>query len=442
MSNPRLAHFSPSRTILSSFFLTIIIGTLLLALPISRTVWVAPMDLLFSATSATCVTGLFTVPLENFTLFGQAVLLALIQIGGLGLITLTLFVLSLFVDFGLATQLMAGKILEIQSWTKIKNLLIFIIVFTLSLELLGAGIIYWAMHSQLPEGQAWFFSLFHSVSAFCNAGIPTLQQYSNNNILIATLTILMFIGGLGFITLHEIMRYIIALSKKKRFVFSLHSKIVIWGSFALLIAATIIFWMLEHNNILAHLTGMQTILHSIFYAVSCKSSGFVTTAAINFQLATFMYIIIFGFIGSAPGSTGSGIKITNLAIFIATVKSAITGKTSVNIMGRNIVKDQIYKSIAIVSISFCWIILTTFCLLITEQNWGFLDIFFEVNTAFTSLGISTGVTPTLSTIGKIFIMASMFVGRIGSLTLILALKLTKKPESSAVKYPEERVMLG
>jgi len=449
MGNIKLAHFSPGRVILFSFFFIIMVSTFLLSFPAAQAtdIPIPFIDLLFTATSATCVTGLFTVSLDNFTLFGQSIILMLIQIGGLGLITLMLFCMYMIVNVGLAAQLMAGQLLEIESWKNIKKILLFIFLLTLFSELIGTLSILATLKASFPLGNIWFLSLFHAISSFCNAGIPllynSLPTTTADPFITCITTVLMFIGGLGFITWYEIMRYIKSLPKKKKYRFSLHSKIILYGSTALLISSAIIFWVLERDNTLALLDAPTTILNSIFYAISFKSTGFLMVAPAELQLATLFFIMIIGFIGSSPGSTGSGIKITNFAIFLATIKAAITGRRSVEIRGRRIAKDQVNKAIAIISLGLIWIILITFCLLITEKNWNFFDLLFEATAAFTTLGITTNVTPTLSLIGKVFIITSMIVGRIGSLTLILGIKFNKKRQDTAeFSYPEERVMLG
>ncbi len=449
MGNIKLAHFSPGRVILFSFFFIIMVSTFLLSFPAAQATDtpISFIDLLFTATSATCVTGLFTVPLDNFTLFGQSIILMLIQIGGLGLITLMLFCMYMIVNVGLATQLMAGQLLEIESWKNIKKILLFIFLITLFSEVIGTLSILTTLKANFPLDNIWFLSLFHAISSFCNAGIPllynSLPATTTDHFITCITAVLMFIGGLGFITWYEIMHYIKSLPKKKKYRFSLHSKIILYGSTALLIFSAIIFWILERDNTLALLDIPTTIINSIFYAISFKSTGFLMVSPAELQLATLLFIMIIGFIGSSPGSTGSGIKITNFAIFLATIKSAITGRRSVEIRGRRIAKDQVNKAIAIISLGLTWIVLITFCLLITEKNWHFIDLLFETTAAFTTLGITTGVTPTLSLIGKIFIIASMIVGRIGSLTLILGIKFNKKRHDTAeFSYPEERIMLG
>src|ERR1700742_2754107 len=227
MAKALLTYFSPGRTLLISLFLTIIVGTALLALPQAHTKPISLIDLIFTASSATCVTGLFTVPLEQFTLFGKAIILLLIQIGGIGIITMSLFFMSLFMDFGLSTQLMARHVLELESWKNIKKLLIFSITMTCIVELIGTLCILAIVSATIPFKSALFLSLFHAISSFCNAGIslfegPYALYETNSSILIIT-TILMFTGGFGFLTWHEIMRYLQTINNVPRRRFSLHS---------------------------------------------------------------------------------------------------------------------------------------------------------------------------------------------------------------------------
>lgn len=191
MSSKSLAHFSPGRIILFSVFITIMIGTLLLASPIARTVPIPILDLIFTATSATCVTGLFTINLSAFTIFGKSVLLALIQIGGLGLITLTVFVLSLFMELGFGTQLLAGNVMEIETWKNVRKIIIFIISITLITELIGTIITFFCIRSYYPIDQALFLSLFHSVSSFCNAGISLFDHAQHPHLICANYPLLL-----------------------------------------------------------------------------------------------------------------------------------------------------------------------------------------------------------------------------------------------------------
>lgn len=451
MSKNKLIDISPAHIILFSFFILIMLGALLLALPIAHIKPMSFIDLFFTSTSATCVTGLFTIPLNNFTFFGKAVILGLIQIGALGLATMSLFIISLFIDLGLGTRFMAGQLFELDSWDNIKKMLIFTFGSTLTLEVLGALSFFSIFKTEYSLHNAIFYSFFHSISAFCNAGISffhflteqNLQQYSTNYLFLATTTALTFFGGLGFITWHEIILRARAYFFSKKFHrFSLHSKIILYGTAALLIVATTLFLALENSNTLAHLSVPLKIANAVFHAISFKSCGFVLANLTDFYPATLFLIMLVGLIGSSPGSTGSGIKITTLMLFLSTIRAAINGKSTVDIFEREVPLDQIYKVIAIISLSIGWILFTTFCLLITETSWSFLDIFFETVSAFSNVGFSLKGTEKLSDFGKLFIMATMFIGRIGSLTFILGLKLKARKETVEYSYPEERVMLS
>ncbi len=449
MIRKTLASFSPGRLILLSFFLTIFIGTVLLALPVCRKTAVSFTDLAFTATSSACVTGLFTVPLDSFTSWGHLVLLFLIQVGGLGLITLTLFIMTLFLELGMATSLMAGQILELESWKNIEKTILLIICLTIGAEALGALLLFPAMSSQFPLYKAIFYSAFHSVSAFCNAGIflfnGGLIPFNTHYLLLFTVMLLMFIGGFGFIPWHEIVTYIKTFNHRKPHHFSLHTKIIIFMTAIMISISTILIWILEHNNAFSHMSAPLAWVNSLFHAVGFRSTGVLTVHIADFQLATILLMMVSAFIGSSPGSTGSGIKITTFAIFLATIYTAISGRTAVNMKGRRIPKELVNKAIAIVSLSGMWILVVTFCLLITERSFDFIDILLESVSAFTNLGISTGITPAFTTLGKIFLMTSMIVGRIGSLTLMLALRkmaMGRKHESLEVAYPDERVMLS
>lgn len=434
---------SPSRTILLSMAFTIVLGTVLLSLPFAQKVSTPFIDTFFTSTSSVCVTGLMTVPMENFTLYGHAIILFLMQIGGLGLITLTLFVISLFINLGLATQVMAGEMLDLESWKGAGKILLFIIVLTLLAETIGAFFFFQTLKNHYPLFEAIFYSFFQSVSAFCNAGMTPFETnmatYVDNYNILITSSILMILGGIGFITLNELIFNYVPMGTHKKVTLSLQTQIILSYFFWLTVGTAIVFWLLERNNTLAKMDTPLQLLNSLFTSISSRSAGFLTVHANDLQQATLLTIMINAFIGCAPGSTGSGIKLTTAALFVASINAAIIGKTSINIAGRRIMKDQIYKALAVVSLSMAWITLTTFCLLITERSWQFIDILFETVSAFTTLGASIGITPYLSTLGKLLIILTMFIGRIGSLTLMIALR--KRHEKNEFTFPEERVMI-
>lgn len=444
MQQIRSNSFSPSRTILLSMVLAIVIGTAVLSLPEMCTRFVPLIDRLFIATSSICVTGLLTVPLNSFTQSGHMVIMLLIQIGGLGLITLTLFVVSLFMNLRLATQVMAGEMLDLETWSGTRQLLIFITLLTLSCEFFGACILFQSLKHHYSFFDACFYSLFQSISAFCNAGIDIvgggLHNYSDDYIMLCAMSSLMLLGSVGFITLRELFVRWNPFYKTDKRVYSLQTRIILFYISLLTLFYTFVFWLLERNNTFEYMSFPQQIINSFFMAVSSRSAGFITVHANDMQQASLLSLMINSFIGSAPGSTGSGIKITTMAIFVATINSAVQGKSSIDIMGRRVMKDQIYKALAVVALSLLWIVLATFCLLITERSWHFIDILFETVNAFSTLGISIGITPYLSILGKSLIIITMFIGRVGSLTLMIALR--KRGEKNEFSYPEERVMIS
>ncbi|MBT3455830.1 Trk family potassium uptake protein, partial [bacterium] len=228
---------------------------------------------------------------------------------------------------------------------------------------------------------------------------------------------------------------------KRKISFSLHSKIVLRTAIALTLFFTVLFWLLERNSTLANMSPGLAIVNSIFNSIGARSAGFVTIPIVNLQLASILIVLVACFIGSAPGSTGSGIKTTTFSIFMSTLKSAITGKLAVEMYGRTIPRHQVLKAFAVLALSISWIIFAVFCLLITERSWSFLTVLFEVVSAFSTLGLSMlGKTADFTLTGKLILVITMIIGRIGPLTTVLALK--KPSEKQEFSYPEERVMIG
>lgn len=436
----------PGRMLLLTVFITIAVGAILLALPMSQKTAIPFIDILFTSASLTCVTGLLTVPLESFSSFGQTIIFLLMQIGGLGLMTMSLIIVSFFANMGLSTQLIASQILEIDKLRNIRKTFILIFSLTAIVETLGAIATFFVIKDSYNFKDAIFYSFFHSVSSFCSCGITLFkngfEKFATNPTMLLTTALLMLVGGLGFVVWSEIFKFIRSkVSKKNKFfAFSLHSKIIFSFTAVLLVVASFIFLNLETNNTLAGMTTFEKIYNSIFTAVSIRSTGFLTVSFAGLQLATILFMMVMSFIGTSPGSTGSGIKTTVFAIFLATIKSVLSGRKEVEIYGRTISHAQVYKSLSIITISMAWIITTAFFLLITEKGFSFLDIIFETASAFVNLGISPGITPELSIIGKSFLIITMIIGRIGSLTLALA--FLKGPDRIDFSYPEEKVMLS
>lgn len=449
MPSSKIVHFSPGRLILVSFLLVICTGIVLLSLPDAQAVPVSFWDVLFTVTSSTCVTGLSTVPISDYTTFGKCVILALIQVGGLGLMTLSFFLMSLFLDFGLAATVIAGQILEFELWGKIKTFLGLIISITFFTELAGALCLYPTFRATMEMDQAIFYSVFHSVAAFCNAGISlysdSLISFNQHYSFLMVLSVLAFAGGIGFFVWYELInrvrRWFHPAEGRKFRHFSLHTKIVLYASLFLIIAGTIAIWLLERNNTLKDMSLLGSIVNSLFMSVTFRSGGFDSINFSHAEVPTLFIALFFIFIGASPSSTGGGIKTTTFVLFVATLATIMRNKSVVEIDGRTIPNEQVYKAISIISLGAVWIGLTTFLLLLTDsKNYAFIDLLFEAMSAFCTCGLSTGITPYLSFIGKFILMINMIIGRVGSLTLVLALK--KRNDKQLYRYPEERILIG
>lgn len=432
----------PAYSVLLSLCITICLGVIILNLPICHKKTIDLLDLLFISTSLTTVTGLLTINLNDFTTIGHCVMLILMQIGGIGLMTMSLCLMSLFVDLGLYTQILASELLSIQSFKDTKKILLFIIKLTAACEIIGAIIIFFIIRHDYSFKRAVFLSIFHSVSSFCNVGLSLFAHdsisYNNNIFMSMTTTLLLLFGNLGFVIWDEFIKYIRQWNRHPRL--SWNSKISIKTFFYSMAVTIILFWLLERNNTLVNMSNIQTFFNLLVMGIGTKSAGFMPVDINYVKPATLLLLIITAFIGSNPSSTGGGIKTGAFAIFIAVIRATIQGTSHVNISGRSIAHDQIYKALAIISLACSWIIVISFCLLITEQTYGFMDIFVETISAFSNNGISTGITKWLSPIGKLCITVTMIIGRIGALTIIIGMR--RSSDIKNFSYPEERIILG
>jgi trk system potassium uptake protein len=438
-----LGIFSPARILVLSIIGSIPISMLLLSLPWCCAAPLSWGDLFFMTTSFVTVTGLSTVSLSSFTLLGQIIILCLLQIGGLGIITLTLFLVSLFVDFGIATRVFGAQILALDSWKDIRHIIIFIISLSLIIEIIGAIGIFLVIYHEYNPGYALFLSVFHAVSAFASAGFSIFPfeflPYKNNYALLLIVWCIMIAREIGFMVWHEGFDYIKRWRSGRRFHFSLNTKIVWYSILGLMIGSFLLYWMFERHNTLAPLSSIGSLINALFNSSSARGVGFSTVDVGALQLATLLLLMILAFIGASPGSTGSGVKTTSIVLLLATIKAAITGRSATLIRGRTISHDQIYQALAIVGLSILWLIIALFLLLITEQA-TFLELLFEVVSAFGNCGLSMGITSLLSPCGKFFIALTMIIGRVGCVAVVSA--LIRHPHRVGYSYPEERVMLG
>ncbi len=435
----------PAHTVFASLLFTIAVATFLLALPMCQTTSMALIDIFFLATSLTTVTGMTTIPFENFTPLGHCIMIVFMQIGGLGLMTMSLFIMSLFVNFGLYTQVLASEILSIQSFKDAQRILLFIIKLTFVCELIGACMIFFIIQNDFALDQAIILSIFHAVASFCNVGILLFHDYAlsyESNLLITIITtILIFFGSLGFITWHEVAKKIQKWHRDEhRYKLSWHTQLVLKIFFMTYGVTAILFWLLERQTTLHDMTPVETLINVLFVGISTKSAGYLPINIHLLQPATLLLILMTALIGVAPSSTGGGIKTNAFAIFLSVIRATLHGRSNAEMIGRRIPTDQVYKAMAIISVACCWIVITTFCLLITEKSYSFLEIVFETISAFSNNGMSLGMTHNLTQTGKLFIMVTMLVGRIGAFALIIGMK--RPSDLADFSYPEERVILG
>ncbi len=434
---------SPNQILVLGFLSLILIGTYLLHLDFASSVdgsieWI---DALFTATSATCVTGLIVLDTgSNFSLFGQWVILILFQVGGIGIMTFsTMFAFLLGKKISLHQRLIIQESLNQFTIGGLVRLAKYIIFFTIFFEGLGTIFLYLNWHNIDSKHSSLFLSFFHAVSAFCNAGFSlfsdSLQAYTLHVGINIIFIILIIFGGIGFLVIVELYEF----PKRKRF--SLHSKLVIVTTVVLLLFGTIGIFFLEYHNMdtLQKYSFKGKLLGSIFQSVTARTAGFNTISIGMIGNAALFLIIILMFIGASPTSTGGGIKTTTFCILFLRMYYTLKGRRNLYVYHRQITESIVNKAWVILMLSLSWIVVMT--LLITYfEGFNFIELLFEVVSAFGTVGLSTGITSLLTFPGKIIIILTMLFGRIGPLALALSLIINRQAES--IQYPEDRVMVG
>ncbi|MCD6418660.1 potassium transporter Trk [bacterium] len=442
----------PSVLFVGSFVVVITVGTVLLLLPGATKNGISFINALFTATSATCVTGLIVVPTGSFfTRYGHTVIMTLIQIGGLGLMTFATFAaLILKGELGIKERVVLGDILSFKIFSKVKSLIMTIVGFTLTIELLGAVIIYIATEeyprSILTEGHI-YFSIFHSISAFCNAGFSlwdeNLLRFASNPLGSLTIMILIILGGIGFVVLANFWNFFKKPLRKKFLAtpkFTLHTKFVLLMTATLIIAGALMFYATERNGQLSHLSWSQRWIASLFQSVTPRTAGFNTLDTSALTQPSKLLLSILMFIGASPGSTGGGIKTTTFGILILLIIATLSGKAKMSIFRRSIPIRIAQQAAMVLFLALCIVAIGLFFLLLFEPEKTLMQLLFEQISAFGTVGLSTGITPDLSVGGKIVLIITMLVGRIGPLTFLTAIWL--KSSKTRIKYPDEELMIG
>lgn len=441
-----LFFLDPPKVLVTGFALIIILGAFLLTLPIATNdgeglTWI---NALFTSTSATCVTGLVVVDTgSTFTLFGQSVILALIQIGGLGFMSFaTFFAFILGKRISLKERLLLQESLNNLSIEGIVRLVRRILLFTLLFEFIGGLLLAFRFSYDMPLSKAIYYGFFHAISNFNNAGFDlmgefrSLTGYVDDPIVTLVVCILITLGGIGFIVLNEVYEY----RSTRRL--SLHTKVVLITSSLLVLIGTVIIFLLEFNNpkTLQPLAWSGKFLASLFQSVTPRTAGSNTLNIPDLTQTTLFLIIFLMFVGASPGSTGGGIKTTTFSTLIGAAWAQIKGKEDVTFYRRRIEYDIIYKALTVTLIGLFIVIIVTMILTVTEPGKDFLMILFEAVSAFGTVGLSMGLTPELSPLGRIVIMLTMFAGRVGPLTIAFAVTLRRHPEG--FRYPKGKIMIG
>lgn len=437
----------PSRILVIGFALTILVGAILLNLPIASQSGQAVgfVNALFISTSAVCVTGLVVVDTASqWTYFGQGVILLLIQIGGLGFMTMgTLFALILGRKITLKERLIIQESLNQFNIAGLVKLTQYILMMTFTIEGIGAIVLSTRFIPMYGLVKGIWFSIFHSVSAFCNAGFDLMGNFSSltsfvkDPIVSLTVAFLIILGGLGFVVILELIQ-------KRNFKrLTLHAKIVLTMTASLLTTGFVLFMVLEYNNsaTLGQLSFVQKNIAAFFQAVTPRTAGFNTIPIDKLNVASVFLTIVLMFIGGASGGTAGGVKVTTIGVLISSMHSVIVGNHDAEAFKRRIPRNIIDKSMTIVGLSMILVVLVTMVLSVSETQHGFVELFFETVSAFGTVGLSMGITPSLTVIGKLIITLLMFFGRVGPLTIFMALSSLNRQRAN-YRYPEEKLIVG
>jgi trk system potassium uptake protein TrkH len=444
----------PGTIVLSSYLVTICVGTFLLLLPASTVSGtISFIDAIFTATSAVCVTGLIVVDTGSyFTLFGQHIILALIQLGGLGVMTISVTIFLMIGKQVSFKQRMAMQDLFAHTPREdINQLVKSILWFTVIAELSGIALLTVHWTKEYPLTKALHMGVFHSVSAFCNAGFSlfanSFMDYTGDVFLNVVICTLIIFGGIGFPVVYDIYHTVFR-SQGKRVRLSVQTKTVLITTGILILAGAAVFWSVEQNASMQGYSFLGRFLTSLFQSITCRTAGFNTINIATLGNATLAFMIFLMYVGASPGSCGGGIKTTTLAVLGKFAWSRMRNKIRVNMFKKSIPKDTVAKSASLVLISMTIITAAIFFLLLStpnhpssgEHHSQFISYLFEVVSAFGTVGLSMGATTQISCLGKLLIITIMLIGRVGVLTfsyLIAGVELT-----NGIEYAEENIMIG
>ena len=438
---------STTRLIAFGFAIIILLGTILLTLPISvRSGKGNLLNSLFTATSATCVTGLAVADTyQNWTTFGQVVILCLIQVGGLGFMTIGAFIAVLLKKrIGLQEREQLQESVNTLELAGVVRLVKKIVYRTFLVELLGAILLSFRFIPAFGPVRGIYFAVFHAVSAFCNGGFDLMgikEAYSSlvafeGDVLVNLVVVaLIIIGGIGFIVWDDVVR-----NKWHFRKYLLHSKIVLTATMALTVGGTILFLITENQATLAGMNPVEKVLGALFCAVTPRTAGFNTVDTAALSNAGKVLTIILMFIGGSPGSTAGGAKTTTIVVLLLYAVAMITNREDINMFGKRLTNDVVKKANAVVIINLSLAMVAGVIIMISQPLLKFEDVLFEVFSAIGTVGMTTGITRDLNTLSRLIIIVLMYCGRLGSLSF--ALVFAQKNKSTSVRQPQEKIIIG
>lgn len=438
---------SPYILILLSFAIMMFLGAFLLCLPLAQIRGKSGnfLENLFTATSALCVTGLVVNDISiTYTIFGKIVILILIQLGGLGVLTVSsMVILSISRKMGYYTKKIVSEDINYNILTEIPRYLKNVSIVVFGIEFVGAVLLFFEFSKKLPFIQAVGYSIFHSVSAFCNAGFAlfsnNMENYTGNILINFVITSLIILGGLGFAAILDVYNVI----KKTRRKLSTSTHLAMAMTIFLICFGAIMTFILEYSNkgTIGNLSLHDKLLSSYFQSVTLRTAGFQTVDLATLTTPTIIIYLFLMFIGASPGSTGGGLKTTTLGILLLGVMNAITGREDIEYRRRRLSWQTFNKACAILMLSLFYLFVMIIIMSIFDSSKGFLPLLFELISAFGTVGLSMGVTAKLSIISKLIIILTMYIGRVGPLTIMYALS-KKKYREGKYKYPEETILIG
>lgn len=438
----------PAQILVLSFISMILIGTFLLMLPISTVSgnYTSFIDAFFTSTSAVCVTGLVVVDTGTYwSVFGKTIILMLIQIGGLGFMTMTTTAAILLgKKIGLRNRIIMQEALNQFSISGVIRLTRYVFISTMIIEGLGALLLSFRFIPEMGLTTGLYYSVFHSVSAFCNAGFDimgngqSLMAYGQDAFVSIVVILLVIIGGLGFAVIVDLFRF------QKFSKLTLHSKLVLTMTGILIGSAFVLVFLFEFNNTgtIGQFSLGEKFVASLFQAITPRTAGFNSIPTDMLTMPTKLLTIILMFIGGSPGSTAGGIKTTTFGMMFLTIVAVAKGRDDIQFSNRRISKDIINRALAVIFVSTFVIAVLMLVLIVVEPGHSFEDLVFETFSAFGTVGLSLGITPYLTTAGKVVITVLMFFGRLGPLTIVLAISRSGQSKKQLIRYPEGKIIVG